>query len=115
MASRLTPHQVDEIVALLRAGKRLHPVALQYGVAFSTIWSIKRRRLPQHCCRRLPNRLHAESFILKARRLWFDGMSASQIGDELGVTKNVIVGIAARNDFPPRPSPIKRAGCPSAT
>lgn len=47
-------------------------------------------------------------FILQAGRLWADGLTAREIGGRLGVTKNVIIGIAARNSFPKRPSPIKR-------
>ena len=40
--------------------------------------------------------------IRSARRLWSRGMSASQIGEAMGVTKNVVIGIAHRNDFPAR-------------
>lgn len=49
-----------------------------------------------------------EVFVAEARRLWATGLSIRQIGKELGVTLNVVVGVAHRNNFPPRPSPIKR-------
>ncbi|MGH7108594.1 MAG: GcrA family cell cycle regulator, partial [Acetobacteraceae bacterium] len=41
-------------------------------------------------------------------RLWATGHSMSQIGAELGVTKNVICGLVHRMRLPMRPSPIKR-------
>ena len=47
-------------------------------------------------------------FIKAARELWAVGLSTSQIGKRLGVSKNVIVGVSHRNPgFPPRPSPLK--------
>lgn len=46
-------------------------------------------------------------FIAEARKCWERGLSTAAIGKELGVTKNVIVGVAHRNGFPPRPSPLK--------
>lgn len=45
-------------------------------------------------------------FVSAALLFWHDGLSASEIGRHLGVTKNVIIGVAHRNDFPERPSPI---------
>lgn len=44
--------------------------------------------------------------VRKARNLWDSGLSAQKIGIELGVSKNVVIGIAHRNNFPPRPSPL---------
>jgi hypothetical protein len=49
-------------------------------------------------------------FIEAARSLWREGLTASEIGSRLGVTKGVIIGIAHRNRFPARPSPIKTKG-----
>lgn len=50
---------------------------------------------------------HNDAFIGQARSLWDEGHSTSEIGRRMNVTKNVIVGVAHRNDFPPRPSPLK--------
>lgn len=50
---------------------------------------------------------HTDEFIAQARSLWDEGHSTSEIGRRMNVTKNVIVGVAHRNDFPPRPSPLK--------
>lgn len=47
--------------------------------------------------------------IASARRLWDSGMSASAIGEALGRTKNSVCGMARRNEFPMRGSPIKDA------
>ena len=44
--------------------------------------------------------------IARARRLWDQGLSVTAIGRHLGVTRNVIVGIAHRNGFAQKPSPI---------
>lgn len=41
-------------------------------------------------------------------RLWSSGMPTAQIGKELGVTKNAVVGKAHRLNLPERASPIQR-------
>lgn len=52
---------------------------------------------------------HTPEFIGRARALWHEGLSTAKIGRKLGVSKNVIVGVAHRNEgFPARPSPIRR-------
>lgn len=56
-----------------------------------------------------PRTIHSDETIACARELWAMGLSTSEIGRAMGVTKNVIVGLAHRNQFAPRPSPIKRA------
>lgn len=51
--------------------------------------------------------------IAQLRTLWDEGLSTSQIGLRMGITKNGIVGKAHRLDLPGRPSPIKaRNGTP---
>ena len=52
---------------------------------------------------------HPSEFIARAREYWDSGYSASEISKRLGVTKNVIIGVAHRNNFTPRPSPIRKA------
>ena len=42
------------------------------------------------------------------KKLWAEGLSISQIGDALGVTRNAIAGKAHRMGLPKRPSPISR-------
>jgi GcrA cell cycle regulator len=48
--------------------------------------------------------------LQKARRLWDDGLSATQIAVAVGhgATKSAVVGKAHRLGWPPRPSPIGR-------
>ena len=48
------------------------------------------------------------SMISTLRALWDKGLSASQIGLRMGVTKNGIVGKSHRLGLPARPSPIYR-------
>ena len=49
--------------------------------------------------------------VQKLRDMWTDGMSASQIANELGgVTRNAVIGKAHRLGLQKRPSPIKRQG-----
>ena len=50
-----------------------------------------------------------EEQIDQLKELWSEGLSTSEIGRKLGVTKNAVVGKAHRLGLPPRPSPIKRA------
>jgi GcrA cell cycle regulator len=50
--------------------------------------------------------------INELTRLWEQGLSASEIGKMLGVSKNAVVGKAHRLNLPARPSPIKRGANP---
>jgi hypothetical protein len=51
---------------------------------------------------------HSDEFIAKVRAIWDRGFTAGRIAGILNVSKNAISGIARRNGFAPRPSPIKR-------
>lgn len=45
----------------------------------------------------------------KLRKLWDAGLSASKIGEKMGLTKNAIIGTAHRMKLKPRASPIAYA------
>lgn len=49
-----------------------------------------------------------EERVSELTRLWSTGLSASEIGKILGVSKNSVVGKAHRMKLESRPSPIKR-------
>jgi GcrA cell cycle regulator len=46
--------------------------------------------------------------IAELTRLWQDGLSTSEIGKRLGISKNAVVGKAHRLHLAARPSPIRR-------
>lgn len=46
--------------------------------------------------------------LVKLTKLWSEGLSISQIGEALGVSRNAIAGKAHRMGLPKRPSPISK-------
>ncbi len=48
--------------------------------------------------------------IARLKALWQEGLSTAEIGRQIGITKNAVVGKAHRLGLPPRPSPIRRQG-----
>lgn len=56
-----------------------------------------------------------EKRVKHLKQLWATGLSASQIGKQLGVSKNAVVGKVHRMELPARPSPIKRDDLDSKT
>lgn len=50
-----------------------------------------------------------EERLEKLRDLWAKGLSISQIGEEMGVTRNAIAGKAHRLGLPKRQSPIAKS------
>lgn len=56
-----------------------------------------------------------ETKIARLRELSMEGVSTSEIGRRLGVSKNAVVGKRHRLGLPARPSPIMRDGRPRPT
>ena len=54
-----------------------------------------------------------EERLATLRILWNEGLSISQIGQRLGVTRNAVAGKAHRLGLPKRQSPISVSGAPS--
>ncbi|MBB3883010.1 GcrA family cell cycle regulator [Acetobacter oeni] len=48
--------------------------------------------------------------IARLKALWQEGLSTAEIGRQIGITKNAVVGKAHRLGLPARPSPIRRQG-----
>ena len=55
-----------------------------------------------------------DATIARLRALWANGVSTSQIGLDLGFSKNAVHGKVHRLGLPARPSPIIRDGVPRA-
>ncbi|AOX17628.1 GcrA family cell cycle regulator [Kozakia baliensis] len=53
-----------------------------------------------------------EEVISRLQELWKEGLSTAEIGRQLSITKNAVVGKAHRLGLPPRPSPIRATGKP---
>ncbi len=53
-----------------------------------------------------------EERVAELARLWQEGLSTSEIGRRLGLTKNAVVGKAHRLSLSPRPSPLKTQPLP---
>jgi len=49
-----------------------------------------------------------EETIDRLKMLWQQGLSTAEIGRQLSITKNAVVGKAHRLSLPPRPSPIRK-------
>ena len=49
-----------------------------------------------------------EERLDKLKKLWDSGLSISQIGEQLGVTRNAVAGKAHRLKLPKRQSPISK-------
>lgn len=47
------------------------------------------------------------------KRLWHEGFSTAEIGRQLGISKNAVVGKSHRLGLSPRPSPIRRSARPT--
>jgi GcrA cell cycle regulator len=51
-----------------------------------------------------------EAAIAKLSAAWEQGLSTAEIGRQMGISKNAVVGKAHRLNLTSRPSPIRRAG-----
>lgn len=47
-----------------------------------------------------------DASVALARELWDQGVAAEKIGQRFGASKNAVLGLAHRRDWPRRPSPI---------
>ncbi len=59
-------------------------------------------------------RVHSDDVIEKMRAMWDEGHSLTTIAgrmtdDGYKITSNAVVGVAHRNGFTPRPSPVTKA------
>lgn len=104
------------------AGDTYFSIAAAYGVKFQTVYTVVMkyrpdlmgsRKRPYHLARPV-GFVHSEKTILVCLELWNGGSSVRQIakamtGNGIPITSNGVVGLANRQGFPARPSPIRRA------
>ena len=58
------------------------------------------------------NRVHSVRTIAKARQLWDEGLKTEEIGRKLRLSRNAVIGISYRNNFPQRAYPGRRVQTP---
>lgn len=56
-----------------------------------------------------------DELIARLKELWEQGLSTAEIGRQLSITKNAVVGKAHRLGLPPRPSPIRNKAAAEGT
>lgn len=92
-------------------------IGRQLGMLRQQVGQIIRRWLPDTPKGRQARPILPSAVVEEGRRLWMlrgeEYLTTSQIADALqhlrpGMTKNAVVGMAHRNKFPPRASPIIR-------
>jgi hypothetical protein len=96
----------------MTAGRpRIHPISYWPCETCGTLFRTRPGSPSRFCsctCSQTYNRPSGRlELIGLARQLWERGLPTVQIARELGVTKNTIIGLARRNGFPARPSPIR--------
>lgn len=105
-----SPQHVGARLRQLREFGRRNAAPLWACERCGGLFKIKRGNANRFCSYICANNGQArdDEFVLAARKLWDLGYTISAAGRKLGVTRNVVVGVAHRNHFPPRKSPIKR-------
>ena len=93
-----------EIVAMRKDGKLLRECGARFGITRERARQIVARETGINKGRATG----ATDVVERARLLWECGFSASDIATDIGTTRNAIIGIAHRNDFPSRPSSIRK-------
>ncbi|HEY5306632.1 MAG TPA: hypothetical protein VIJ52_08220 [Pseudolabrys sp.] len=129
--------RIDKIVGLRLEGLSQHEIAAAMGLAQSRIGQIlisngyrsrtrrntraakappkpRERIAPVVCKPWQSSTPQSPEMIRAARALWNDGKAASEVAAALStaerpVSKNAVIGMARRHDFPARVSPIRRA------
>ncbi|HEY8749950.1 MAG TPA: hypothetical protein VIM11_18345 [Tepidisphaeraceae bacterium] len=97
---KVSKADIPKIKALRASGMSDVAIGRRYNVGPSRIGQVAGPR---------GFRKHPKDWIEEARSLWTDGLTMSEVAHRLDVDRDVIAGIAHRNDFDARPSPIKRA------
>lgn len=107
------------IVECRLKGQSLRVIGAQYGVTYERVRQIVTRWAPglpgpqRHVIPRQGGYTHPKPIFSRCRELWKQGLAVSAIAERVTlegypITKDAVIGMAHRNHFPPRPSPIKR-------
>lgn len=101
------------IVEWAKSGETRGVIADRLGLTGTRITQILQRDAPDVAKIFAQPRVPA-AIVERARMLWHHGLSASDIAHHISrdghrLTKDSVIGMAHRNGFPPRPSPIIRS------
>jgi transposase-like protein len=93
----------------LRGGETQAAVGRSLGITRERVRAIARKYGIARKQQYGPDKPYPPETIAVVRDFWDAGHSINEIGKRMGVTRNVIAGLAHRNNFPARPSPIRRS------
>lgn len=81
--SKLTPAQVKQAAKCYRAGESIYDLAKAYGASSTLIW----RHLKAAGVSFRDRRAIKEDRMARAEKLWMAGKTLTEIGKELGITR----------------------------
>ena len=101
-----------EMAKLRAGGWPLKALAAHFGIGITTVSLILERLLNPKERSDFAQTSWPAADLALLRRLWAEGLTAQAIAEQLGRSRNSVLGKAHRLDLPGRPSPILSKGQP---